>query len=1473
MNNHTLKKAIKYIFYTLLAFVVGFMVFALVVFNSSTFQFWLTQKVTTYLSAQFKTKITIDRIRYFPMNGFSMSHVYWGDQKNDTLFFVEDLRFNLGGFSSENLKLTLNDVVVNGGYCKIVTYPDSTFNIDVLFNIFDPNDTIPDTISPPFTLYFNRVACHNSRFRLIDSTVEFESRGFDGFNEDFNQIELLARNFWIIEDSLHFDLKKLSCKERSGLELKQLTAITTIGPTEMRFDSLLLETPNSKITHSLQLLYASYDELADFNHSTKMVAHVEKARVDMRDLQYFADALIGNTQQFEVTGDATGTVDNIRFAKFDISFGKSVFSGSGSIKGLPELDETFLDIKAQQASTNKTDLERLITVDLPDELDKLGNMRFEGRYTGFLNDFVAYGSFKTNIGSGTSDLNMKLGNNETPPSYSGRLTLTDFNMGVLTNQPSIGKTSLVTTVNGKGFSLAELESSFETKVQYFVANNYRYKNITMGGALKHKMFKGKFDMNDDHAEVHFNGTIDLNQKTPLYKFKASIDYADLNALNFDTSQLVVSSDIDINFAFSSLDDNHGSILLNKTLFIKNGVDYPIESINLLAAVNGNQRQLSIHSDMLDASLSGAFNFKTLPAVIQHIFHNVMPDYIAEKQVNNLAPQQFIFEANISDIQILSKLFFPHLHLLNASMKGQFNSSKSIIELSGTIEQFQYNEFTLNNISIDHATNSNSASLSMQTSSIEYADTTWAMGLNLQTLIEKNEATTSLKTTDSTGILVSNIACKTTFENNNIHTGFSTSSFNLKNKSFTISQNGSIDYNSLTGKIVLHEIELTHLNERLVVNGFYNNQNNYNVSINLQNIGLSNVNLLYSKINYKTDGRANGKITVKGDGANTLVNAYLNLDDVVLDNDTLGNFTVTSNYDEKQQRLISYIKSLNGKLKDFEAGGYIDLRKAPYEVNYNVYFTESDLKSFQAFIKDDVTIFYGKVAAKCKVTGTINSLNVEGNINVNQVLARVEYLKTIYGLNARVQFNKDSITILPFNLVDINGKQAKVEGTISHQSFSRFMFDLNINDLNGFQLLNTTSNDNNLFYGKAYATGRMTLTGPQDNLMLEANLKSAKGTLFSIPLSDNADADGDALLNFVDKDTLVKSVNITDKSTLIGLGINMVVTVTPDAQIQLVFDESQDDKIIGTGKGTLRMELTKQGIFSMFGEVAIENGEYKFTAVDVFTRKFLLQKGGTITWTGDPFLARMNIQGIYKVRNTSVADILTAATQDQKEAVKQQRVPVECVLNLKGNLLSPDIGFDLNFPDNTALLGNNVSALENSLRILRNSPEQMQQQVVSLMLFGKFAPIQGGEDNSNSLNAGINNTLSDLISAQANNLLSRVIPGFDVSADYQTALNAKQTDKAIVTASKKFMNDRLEVQTSFDVLGFSGNNNFTGQIMGQYSLRPDGNLKLRGFNRTATNPLYNRNVTSQGIGLYYRREFDSFSDLLRKKQTPVPAPIN
>ena len=284
-----MKRTVKKTAYTIFFLLISSVTVVYFIFNNDTFQNWLTKRVTNYLGAKFKTTITIGHIHFLPFTKFSMDNIYWGDQKNDTLFYVEHLTFNFGGFNLDSLRLSLNDVKADGALCKIVTYSDSTFNIDVLFNILDPLDTVPG--KQKFKLYFNHAQLTNTRFRLIDSTKVFEKEGFDGFNQDFNQINLIANNFWIIKDSLNFDLENLTCREQCGVEFTKLTAKVSISQSGLIANDLLGITKHSIVAKRFEMVYNGWDELADYNNKVNMLADLSDVKLGMQDIGCIAPFL------------------------------------------------------------------------------------------------------------------------------------------------------------------------------------------------------------------------------------------------------------------------------------------------------------------------------------------------------------------------------------------------------------------------------------------------------------------------------------------------------------------------------------------------------------------------------------------------------------------------------------------------------------------------------------------------------------------------------------------------------------------------------------------------------------------------------------------------------------------------------------------------------------------------------------------------------------------------------------------------------------------------------------------------------------------------------------------------------------------------------------------------------------------------------------------------------------------------------
>jgi len=1454
-----LKQIAKYIAIALFS-LLGFLLLGIwLLFNNNYVQNKVTGLVTDYLSAQFKTKIQIGHISYHPLTQLSLDQVYFGDNKTDTLFYVAHLKLNIGGFNADSLKLTFTDVSIDGGLCKIITYPDSSFNIDVLFNIASA-DTVPDTAALPFTLVFNQLSCKNSRFRFIDSTSELGTEGFNGMDEDFYDIAFEANDFSIIGDSLHLNINKLSCLEKGGAQIKQMDCQTILASTGMYFNDLNLEARYSHIKGNFSMAYSNWD-MGDFNYRVKMKARLKESRVDMRDVADFAPDLKGWNQVAYISGDVSGTVNQLRAKRIELRTGdKTYFKGNVSLSGLPEIDETFMEAKVEQVVSDGKDIEYICREELPEFIDKFGEIRFKGAFTGFIKDFVAHGKFNTDAGEVYSDFNIKLADSIMQSAYKGKIALDNFNVGKVFNlESTLGLFKLQLNLDGKGFDLENLSTNIGLNIDYAKVAGYGYSALNTSGRFDAKRFNGNFVSNDPNARFNIAGEVDLSGSEPTFRGNSTLQYINLTSLGMiDSVNVTLKAKLNINFAFKDLDHNNGSINASEIELLKNGKDLDLSMFRLYTVSQNKERVIDLKTDYASINFRGEYSFEQLPDNFYHFMHLLAPAYFKES-LPLPQKQLFTYQLKIEKATILNELFVPDLHIKQLHAKGQIDSEKQSMVSDFSADLLHYNQLSLHAFMF-HSTVENGALGKVSSTIQEFKnnDTLVLREFSMHGSLAQNKGSVNLYVADTGGIATGNIISELIFSKDQIQLLLDSSFVVFRDVQFNIMQNGELTYRNQN--IDIRNIKISGAKEDIVINGFYETDGNHHIKTEVRRLDLELINTFDRTQLIAFNGETVGTVIFKGNTENNNIDAFLNINELILDQDTIGDLSFTSAYDDKQKRLLLYTRSLSGKLKDLEAGGYIDMRTAPYALKMTVAFSESDLKSFQAFLKDQVNITTGTVQAKCIIEGTTENIEIDGKIEVSNVVARIEYLKSVYRFSSVVNFNGSEIEIPAFELFDVNNRRATISGKIAHQSFSKFTYDVNIQGLNRFQLLNTTAKDNNLFYGIAYATGNIHLSGPQTALMLDGNLKTEKGTVFNVPLAQGEDEET-TLITFVNRDTNVTIQNIMKPVKIFGFMMSMIINITPEAEINIVFDEFKGDKISGAGEGILKMEMTKQGLFNMYGEVKINNGEYKFTALDFFTKKFSLKKGSTITWSGDPLQARMNITGSYNVRRTSVANILTTVSDEQRKEAQNQRVPAECLMYIKGSLQEPQYKFDLAFTEVRGILSSStVNALESSLNSLRAEPQQMEQQVINLILFGNFLPLGGTQQfaGNSSLASGLNNTLSDIASAQASNFLDQVIPGLDVNIDLSR--NDQQNFQAIISASKKLLDDRLEVQGSLN----SGNNN--NNLMTQYNLTKEGNLKLRAYTRSITDPIYNRPINTQGLGLFYRKEFDKFFKQTTKDTT-------
>lgn len=1458
-----MKKLLIKISYTFIGIFFSLLLLGYLIFNSGTFQNFIIQKADNYLSKAFKCEISIGRFNYDGWTTFSLDNIYWGDQKKDTLFFVENLQFDLGGVELDSSKFTLSKVNINGGMCKIITYPDKTFNIDVLFNILDPNDTMPpDPNAQKFKLIFDEVNGKNCRFKMIDYTAKWDQPGFNPFDEDFYNIDIKASHFKIIEDSLHFFLNDLSGMEKGGLQIKKMACKTIISPTTMEFANLDLQLNKSKIKDYACMRYANYDSMANnFISNVKLEANLKQSYVHISDIAFFAPLLNQYDYDATITAKIKGTIDNLSMKNGHLRYANNTeFNGSASLSGLPDIDQTFFEIKADYATSTKKELDKLAGMALPVELERFGLLKFKGSYTGFYNDFVAYGNLETPFGNISSDLNMKLTDDALQSIYSGNLNLTEFNLGALLNDTKqFGMVSLTSELNGKGFDLKTLKANTTTTIKNFTYNNYDYKNISIIGDFDRKYFNGKLEINDENVGFDLVGKADLNKKIPEFLFETNINQAHLKTLNLYDKDIILTTKIKGDFAVKDIDRNNGELNITNTSLEYNHVDYTINQIKVKSSNAGTEnRNLVLKSDFLNATINGEYNFLSLYKCFNNMLCKVVPNYLSPYKNEEITKQNFSFDLALNNTQKLNVLFFPDLDIEQLELKGNLNNYKDIAEVLGYVETFRYKNYLLNDLTLKTEIKpNNSAQFLFGISKFAQNDTILMKEFALKASGANNKALLQVIVQDTTSLIYANLNSAVNFLPKQVQFKFNESNIIYSQSNWKINPDGELNlYDSL---VKIEQVSLSSGNQLIAINGQVNQKTNKkNLLVSLTDFELNNLNLLYPNLYINIEGKSNGNLSYQSYQDKNIINGNVVVNNLKLDNDTIGDIELISNFDDKNKRLSFDATALNGKLNNFEASGYWLVNTNV--IDANVSFSEADASAFQSFGKDYITIYKGKLSLKALVSGTLDKPDIDGVLQVNNLQTKINYLQTTYHCTNTIHFNKSIIEFVPFEMMDVNNNIAKVSGSINHHNFNRFDFDIDIKEFNNLMVLNTTSKDNSLYHGQAFGSGNMSIKGPLNDIALNIEAATEKGTKVTITPFGVSDGEDETLMHFNSKDT-TKKLLITRQENLSGFSINCLIKTRPNAEVAILLNEQTDDKIRATGLGDIKLELTRQGAFNMYGEYNVIEGDYIFTALNIVPKKFKLQKSN-INWSGDPLNAQLNIVGVYKLRTTTseLTGNSAAATQNTNgTATSDPKTTVEAVMNIKGSLLQPQYVFDLNFPDiDNSMNSSSISDLNLAVSNLRKEPENMTQQIISLIVFGRFTAI----NSANSATAGINNniginTLSQIASAQVTNIVNKYIPNFDLNVDLINSTDQTRRN-IIISASKKLLNNKLEVRGSF------ATDNSQNNILAQYNISQNGNFKARAFNRFTTDPIFNRNITTQGIGLYYRKEFDGIKDLFKKR---------
>lgn len=1451
-------------------------------FRSATFQTWVASRVANWWAKQYHAEVHFQKIDiHYPLY-VEVQRIYISDQHYDTLLYARCVKVDLRKMLNRSRRFELEHLDIDSGRFRLAQYPgEHDLNIQYLLDAFGgPPPKVPNPI--PYVTLLRNVDLHNLRFTYQYLADSVQTPRLINFSD------LLARNLnakvdslEIVRDTISFTAHNLSLHEKSGLAIRDFNAHMRVSPLFVEFHKLNIKTENSHLKGNFSFITKDYEDFSDFENKVGLVGTFDASELELADLMPFSEELRGIRKKIQFAGTISGTEANLKGKNLDIRFGSnSRFSGDVNMRGLPNWEKTYTVLDVEKFTTNKKDLETIPVypftegtfVALPREIERLGQISFSGSFTGYEHDFVAFGNFHTALGELTSDIEMRTDSGGLA-NYKGRMSTLKFQLGKYFSIPQVGALTLDVSVEGRGLKQTNVNTKIRGIIKTLEFNRYAYDNIALDGIFAKNVFTGRFDVADENIDFDFDGSIDLRGDRPHFDFKSKVERADLANLNFIESKkrVVLSTQLDVDLVGSSLDDLEGTLLASNTVEVNRLQGILIKRIFLNAQKSQAGRFISLESDVVNARIEGKYSMENMGEAFSQWFSHYIPKWFEGEVFKPIPLQNFTFSATTRNSAPMSKVLLNGITILpGTSVEGRFNSQTGNLEAHVEAPRMELLGFPLSGVDLDFGLPSDSSAQSTLQARVDakriflsdsatmdnvhlignfFTDSiSWEVGWDNNTTKNRNFC---------------NLLAATKMVTPHVsHTRLQSSQLFVLDSLWSFEQGGLMIADSMG--VHFHNISAFCGKQRIGIESQPTLHNTFETAVVFENFHASWFNPLLRERSVEIDGLINGRGTL-GDGG--IFTATLGIKSFTFNGDNFGDGSLVALYNEKNESIGINGKFIRGELVTFSCTGFYYPFAEDQNFDLELVLDKFPLKYAEVYTEGIFSDIQGSVSGTLILSGLTEFPVLSGTLDVQRGSLMIDYMNVPYTFNGLVSFSENRVQISGLNFFDPKGKSGTFSGLVTHDYFKDMKFNFDV-DVKKLMVLNTTASQNNLFYGKAFASGLARIHGDLKGVVFDIAAKSEEGTLFNIPLYGPEEVTQNSFITFVNHDTTKASIRKQVQTDLTGIQMNFDMELNSGAEFQMIFDPKVGDVISGRGDGNLKLNINTNGKFLMYGDYIIREGKYLFTLQNVINKRFNIENGSTISWNGDPFGADININAIYSLR-TALSDIIPDSSR--------QRVRVDCKLLMSEKLMKPAIKFDILLPTANQQRRDELRAAINF-----DNEAELNRQVFSLLMLGSFFPLNDRTTANSSVTSGVSSNTNELVSNQVSNWLSSLSKQVSLGLNYKS--DQVSNRELQLSLSKELFNSRLSIDGN---VGVTNNpyaaSNIIGDVNIDYKITSNGKLRVRAYNQSNDNYTQLNNAPfTQGLGLFYREDFDNFGELfaryraqwsrMRKEEEPSPVPV-
>ena len=445
-----------------------------------------------------------------------------------------------------------------------------------------------------------------------------------------------------------------------------------------------------------------------------------------------------------------------------------------------------------------------------------------------------------------------------------------------------------------------------------------------------------------------------------------------------------------------------------------------------------------------------------------------------------------------------------------------------------------------------------------------------------------------------------------------------------------------------------------------------------------------------------------------------------------------------------------------------------------------------------------------------------------------------------------------------------GGQGRMRGRITHNNFKNINLNLNISVANTL-VLDVPFLKTQAYSGTVFASGTCSITGnASESIKIAVDGRTERNSVVTFNTESAYENSKDFII-FEDKNIKeeVQSEYMymfrkkQKENSKTSLFIELNIDGNPNILVNMGIKNSViQGNLSARGSGRMRF-ISTPDITQLFGVYTLQSGLFDLSMMNVIDKQFSLQSGSTISWTGPLKDATLNLNAVYTTR-TSLSPILS--TTEFKDN-SNQKVNVESILEMQGPLSNPNIGFDINLLTTNQEIKDVFAGYVN-----KENSDEMIKQTFSLLLFNSFMP---AEINDGTVASTATSFSSDLLLGQFNNFISKISKNVDFGVNYRQG-NELNNSEVQLMMGLQFFDNRLTVEGSMgiDVDNSAGSSSNPSGIVGDLNVeyKITDKVSVKAFNRSDEKEITQSGVSyTQGVGVVYRCDFDSFKDMILRKK--------